>query len=114
MEESSFLKSSMTLRQKRETLRKNDDGFKGSEEIQSLHVDGSREAGPSASRPRRIRPRGTRGGRGQQARQHQRREEGDRRPRYRTRSRTRFGVRLGDEVRNWQDSGDSGSIGAAC
>ena len=106
MEESSFLKSSMTLRQKRETLRKNDDGFKGSEEIQSLHVDGSREAGPSASRPR--------GGRGQQARQHQRREEGDRRPRYRTRSRTRFGVHLGDEVRNWQDSGDSGSIGAAC
>ena len=38
------------------------DGVKGSEGTPSLHVDGSREAGPSGNRLRRSRPRVTRGG----------------------------------------------------
>ena len=50
-----------------------DDGVKRPDEMQPPHVDGSREAGPSTSRLRRVRARRTRGGRGEQARQHQRR-----------------------------------------
>ena len=103
-----------------------DDGVKGWEEIQSPHVDGSREAGPSASRLRRIRPVRLEVEEGSRHVSISDKEKvtADRvRVGHRTRtcSSTRFGVRLGDEVRNWQESGDSSgicpvnsSIGAAC
>ena len=92
-----------------------DGGFEGSGEVQSPHVEGSREAGPPRKSSSTNAAQGLEVEEGQQARQHQRQGEGDRRPRSCrppnwTRSSTRFGVRLGDEVRNWQDSGEMGGI----
>ena len=86
--------------------------------------DGSKDRGargrlhsqrPPANRLRAHWPRGTRGGRRRQIHQQQRQGEGDRRPlscrlTTGTCASTRFGVCLGDEVRDSQDSGCSCSI----
>ena len=110
----SSVTSSVTLRKKRETLRKR---FRTTMESKDRkkHNPSRRWNPRSRSHRKSSSTHSTWCGRGQQARQHQRRGEGDRRPRLcrqpnRACSSTRFGVRLRDKGRDWQYSGGSSGI----